>query len=201
MSLLPAYMRDVWKCYETMAGEDRLLIDPSLVNVSSEVCHISILPFLAWEADVDVSGLNEVLSRKVIRATFDAMKYAGTARSLIGPVEALSDTVKVAEWFEYAGAPYHFRVEIDASENGLTSELIRKLDKTVKKQKNVRSVLESIKISMLSRGTMNHALSIQSGENSTVYPYFPEPITVSVTQHMGVSYHAVDTTTIYPQGA
>lgn len=201
MTLLPPYMSDAWKCYETMAREDRLSVDPSLVNASAELCHVSLLPFLAWEADVDISGISEAVSRKVIRAAFDAMKYAGTARALIGPVEALSDTVDVVEWFDYAGTPYHFRVEIDASETGLSSELITKLEKTAAKQKNVRSVLESIKISMLSRATMNHAASVQSGESATVYPYFPEPVEVSAPQYMGVAYHAVDTTIIYPQGA
>ncbi len=201
MSLLPAYMSDAWKCYETMSKEDRLLIDPSLVNAYPESCHVSLLTFLAWEADIDISGLNEAISRKAIRAAFDAMKYAGTARALIGQVEALSDDVKVVEWFEYAGDPYHFRVEIDASENGLASELITKLEKTAAKQKNVRSVLESIKISMLSRAVVSHGLAVQSGESGTIYPYFPEPIEVNTPQYMAAAYHAVDTTIIYPQGA
>jgi phage tail P2-like protein len=201
MSLLPAYMGDAWKCYETMSREDRSLIDPTLINASPELCHVSLLPFLAWEADVDVSGISQAMSRKVIRAAFDTMKYAGTARALIGPVEALSDTVKVVEWFEYAGEPFNFRVEINASESGLSSALITKLEKTCAKQKNARSVLENIKISMLSRATMTHAATLQSGEIATVYPYFPEPIEISMVQYLGASYHTVDTTTIYPQGA
>jgi phage tail P2-like protein len=172
-----------------------------LINASPELCHVSLLPFLAWEADVDVSGISQAMSRKVIRAAFDTMKYAGTARALIGPVEALSDTVKVVEWFEYAGEPFNFRVEINASESGLSSALITKLEKTCAKQKNARSVLENIKISMLSRATMTHAATLQSGEIATVYPYFPEPIEISMVQYLGASYHTVDTTTIYPQGA
>lgn len=201
MTLLPSYMSEIWKCYEQMGREDLASIDPTLVNASPELCHVNMLPFLAWECDVDISGLSEATARKVIRAAFDAMQYAGTAKALKGPVEALSDSVKVVEWFEYAGNPYNFRVEIDASESGLSSELITKLEKTAAKQKNVRSVLESIKISMLSRSTMSYAATAQSGESTTIYPYFPEPIEVTTPQYMGAAYHTVDTTVIYPQGA
>lgn len=201
MSLLPAYMSDAWKSYETMSREDRAGMSLTLLKVSPELCHVSLLPFLAWESNVDISGLSEATSRKVIRAAFDTMKYAGTARALIGPVEALSDTVKVVEWFEYAGEPYNFRVEINASESGLSSALITKLEKTCAKQKNARSVLENIKISMLSRATMYHACSVHSGENGTVYPYFPDPILISAVQYLAAAHHAVETTIIYPQGA
>lgn len=174
MSLLPAYMDESWKSYEQMAKEDRLLIYPELINASPESCHAALLPFLAWETDSDISGLSDATARKFIRSAFDAMQYAGTARALIGPVEALSDTVDVQEWFEYGGAAYKFRIEVDASDEGLSPELIEKLERTAAKQKNVRSILENIKISMLSRGAMYHGISIQSAEVITILPYSAE---------------------------
>ncbi len=201
MSLLPAYMSELWRCYEQMSREDLQSFDVGLVSSSPESCHSSILPFLAWECDTDISGLDEATARAVIRAAFDAMQYGGTAKALIGPVEALSESVKVVEWFEYGGDAYNFRVEIDSSQSGLSYELITKLENTAHKQKNVRSRLESIKISMLSRGEMNNLTAVTSGESAVVYPYFPDPIEVSAAQVMGAAYHDVDTTIIYPQGA
>lgn len=198
MSLLPAYMSEAWKSYEQMANEDRALIDPNLVSASPETCHKNLLPFLAWESDADISGLNETTARKVIRAAFDAQQYAGTAKALIGTVEALSDVVEVKEWFEYGGPAYNFRVEIDASQNGLSSELIKALEKTAAKNKNVRSVLDSIKISMSSRATMSHALTCQSGESVLILPYFPDPIEDHFYQFSAAALHAVETTIIYP---
>lgn len=200
-TILPSYMSDAWKCYEQMRREDLMQIDPVLVNVNPEECHVKVLPFLAWENDVDISGLSEAVARKVIRAAINASRYAGTIAALKNPVEALSDSVKVLEWFNYDGEPYHFKIEIDSSENGLSSELITKLEQTAAKRKNVRSVLESIKISMLSRASSKYAATVQSGETAIVYPYFPEPVEVAGTQYMGAAYHTVDTTIIYPQGA
>ena len=173
-------------------------MDTTLVSASAQTCHRNLLPFLAWEYDVDISGLNERTSRKVLRAAFESQQYAGTAKALISTVEALSDTVEVKEWFEYAGSPYNFRVEIDASENGLSSQLITALEKTAAKNKNVRSVLDSIKISMTSRGTITHALTCQSGENVVVLPYFPNPIEDHLYQFNAAALHAVETTKIYP---
>jgi len=201
MSLLPAYMSELWRCYEQMSREDLQSFDVGLVSTSPESCHSSILPFLAWECDTDISGLDEATARAVIRAAFDAMQYGGTAKALIGPVEALSESVKVVEWFEYGGDAYNFRVEIDSSQSGLSSELITKLENTAHKQKNVRSHLESIKISMLSRGEMNNLTAVVSGESAVVYPYFPDPIVMSVSEYVGISYQDSDTTIIYPQGA
>lgn len=198
MSLLPAYMSESFKSYEQMANEDRSLMDHSLVSASPESCHKNLLPFLAWESDADISGLDETTSRKVIRAAFDAQQYAGTAKALIGTVEALSDVVEVKEWFEYGGPAYNFRVEINASQNGLSSNLIQALEKTAAKNKNVRSVLDSIKISMLSTSTMHHALTCQSGESVLILPYSPNPIEEYFYQFSAAALHAVETTIIYP---
>lgn len=201
MSLLPAYMSDLWRCYEQMSSEDRQSINVGLVSTDPFLCHNSVLPFLAWECDVDVSGLDEQTARGVIQAAINAMQYAGTVKALVGPLTALSEYAKVREWFEYGGTEYNFIVEIDSSQRGLSNTLVSKLENTAYKQKNVRSNLESIKINMLSKGEMNHLLSSTSGESTTVYPYFPDPIETSAVQYIGAAYHDVDTTTIYPQGA
>ncbi len=199
MTLLPSYMSEAWKSYEQMAKEDRSSLGFHEVSVDPFLCHANVLPFLAWECDADISGLDEETARKVIQAAFDAMQYAGTAKALIGTVEALSDTVEVVEWFEYGGPAYNFRVKIDASQKGLSPELITALEKTAAKNKNVRSVLDSIKISMSSRASVNHAATCQSGEHVTILPYFPEAIELLAWQSMGAGLHSVETTRINPQ--
>ena len=201
MSLLPSYMDEIWRCFEDACHESFGFIDVALVSTDPQKCSSRVLPFLAWECDVDISGVDETTARSVIRAAFDAMQYAGTIKALRGPVEALSDNAKVTEWFEYGGSSYNFKVEIDSSQRGLSEILIQKLENTAIRQKNVRSHLESIKINMLSRCNMNNLLSTTSGESCAVYPYFPEPIEMRVSENVGSAYHDVDTTIIYPKGA
>lgn len=201
MSLLPSYMSELWQCLEELTLEDMRFIDPSLVSTDPLTCHEAVLPFLAWEVGVNISGVDTHTQREVINAAMRSLLYAGTAFSLKNNVESLSDTVDVKEWFEYGGGSYNFIVEVDSSQKGLSSELVSKIESFAYKYKNARSVLESIKINLTSNGEMTHLLSATSGESTVVYPYFPEPIEVMAQQVIGAALHDVDTTIIYPQGA
>lgn len=146
MSILPSYMGEIWKCYEQMHREDLALIEPSLVNASPELCHKDLLPFLAWECDIDISGLGEASARKVIRAAFNAMQYAGTVKSIIDVVEGFTPDARVEEWFDYAGAEFHFRVLIESLGTAYSAADLAWLESNVNKRKNVRSVLDSIQV-------------------------------------------------------
>ena len=49
----------------------------------------------------------------------------------------------MAEWFEYDGKPYHFKVDTSAI---LTEDINEKFTKLIKKAKNIRSHLDQIVI-------------------------------------------------------
>lgn len=148
MSILPSYMSEAWRCYEQMSREDLSVIDPTLVNVSPEFCDKKVLTFLALECGVNISGISEIVSRIVIRACINSMHYAGTTKALSQRVEALSDTAKVVEWFDYEGEPYHFKIDIAISDMSvrMSAALFNKLNKEIIIYKNVRSTLDELNI-------------------------------------------------------
>jgi len=150
MSLLPAYMDELWHCYEQMHREDLHSLDLQLLSVDPLTCHVKVLPFLAWEADVNISVLDEVTARAVIKSAFDAMVYAGTVKSLSHQMTSLMDNTKVIEWFKYDGKPYHFKVEITASnmKKRFSAELFEKAKNSVSKYKNVRSVFDEFSMKL-----------------------------------------------------
>lgn len=150
MSLLPSYMDEIWRCFEDACHESFGFIDVALVSTDPQKCSSRVLPFLAWECDVDISGVDETTARSVIRAAFDAMQYAGTIKALRGPVEALSDNAKVTEWFHYDGEPYHFKVDIAAlnMNRRFSAELFANLKKYIDIYKNVRSVLDEYSVKL-----------------------------------------------------
>ena len=202
MSLLPAYMSDAWKCYEQMSGEDRASIDPALVNVSPELCHASVLPLLAWESNIDISGLAEATMRQVIRAEINSMQYAGTPGALLSHIEALDLPSGIDEWFEYTGDPYHFKVNLFAVNNPISKETIQKCEKYISRYKNVRSKQEALIIHLASQEKIHFAATIQSGESITVFPKEPTDIEAVVSlPYVGSGVYTIETTTIYPQGA
>jgi len=207
MSLLPAYMSELWRCYEQMSREDLQSFDVRFVSVEPESCHKSVFPFLAWECDADISAIDEATARAVIRATFDAMQYAGTAKALIANVEALSDSVKVYEWFEYGGAPYHFKVEVIASDTkrSFGSDLFERLKNSIKKFKNVRSVSDDITMNLAdSIGSINMAgagTTTTNLDNSFSAEYFSicdinttggGVIDVKLSSEVGINYPVTD---------
>lgn len=163
MTLLPPYMSDAWKCYETMAREDRAVIDPTLISADPETCHLNILPFLAWEADIDISGLTTAAKRSVISAAFKSARYAGTAQSIVDIVEGFTSSASVEEWFDYAGLPFHFRVLIDAVGIVYSAQDLAWLEATVNKRKNVRSVLDSIEV----QASIDPAIMYMGGVSSS----------------------------------
>lgn len=123
-------------------------VDISLVSVDPKSCHVGVLPFLAWECDVDISGVSESTAREMIQAAFDAMQYAGTTKALQDNVTALSDESKVVEWYEYDGDAYHFKADVIVSDMNkrFGENLFAKMDATANKYKNVRSKFDGFNI-------------------------------------------------------
>jgi len=202
MTLLPAYMDEYWKCYEQMAREDREVFDPMLVNVSPEFCHKSVLVFLAYETDVDISGFDTQTARKMIRAAINATQYAGTVAAVVENIEAISSEAKVTEWQDYGGQEYHFKVDIDVTDYGVDEEMIVRLEKTALKKKNVRSVLEVVRVNLTTSSKIRTAAVTQVGEVATLYPYQLTEIEFNhVINNKASMMQSVETLYIYPKGA
>jgi len=149
MSVLPAYMSELFRAYEEMRSVDRVAIDSSLIGTDPKKCHKSVLPFLAWEADVNIDGFSEDIQRKLIDGAFKALQYAGTRGALESAFEGVVD-VNVIEWFDYTSLnPYHFKLDLSANNIELTPKTADRIEKIALKRKNVRSVLDEISVSYL----------------------------------------------------
>jgi len=147
MSLLPAYMSELWKCYEEMRRVDMLVLDPSLVSTNPLTCHISVLPFLAWEADVNIDGFSEELQRSLIDGAFRSLQYAGTKAALENALDAIVD-VDVVEWFSDAADPYTFKLELSVDKDvEITPGVANRVEAIANKRKNARSTMSEILLS------------------------------------------------------
>lgn len=149
MSLLPAYMNELFRAYEEMRRLDLISIDPSLISTDPKTCHKSLLPYLAWEADVNIDGFSEDIQRGLIDGAFRALQYAGTK----GAIESALDSfvsVNVIEWLiDSSLVPYTFKLELSANNIELTPKIIDRITKIATKRKNARSTLEEISVSYL----------------------------------------------------
>jgi len=147
MSLLPAYMSELWKCYEEMRRVDMLVLDPSLVSTNPFTCHISVLPFLAWEADVAIDGFSEEIQRSLIDGAFRSLRYAGTKAALENALDAIVD-VDVVEWFSDAAEPYTFKLDLSVDKDvEITPGVAKRVEAIANKRKNARSQMSELLLS------------------------------------------------------
>ena len=85
------------------------------------------------EADIECK-------RSTIKECMHINKYKGTKYAIEKALKSVYDDVRVIEWNEYGGEPYHYKIIIYDSSND-REKRDRVLDK-VKYYKNLRSVLE-----------------------------------------------------------
>lgn len=113
----------------------------------------NVLPFLAWSLSVDDWNDNWAtdVKRNIIKTSLTLHRQKGTIGALKKALSAFNFAgIKIEEWFEYGGDPYHFRVCFDISYAGFDINILSEINKVIENTKNVRSKLEDIKPYLIS---------------------------------------------------
>lgn len=114
---------------------------------------------------------NDVERRAVIKGAIERHRYKGTRYAIDLALGSLGITYTLQEWWQYGGAPYHFRVTLDVMGSELPSETLALLDSYISEYKNERSVLDTIDVNLSVSGVVPViAIGLQSSEIITVYP-------------------------------
>lgn len=133
----------------------------------------NVLDELAWGLHVDAYNAlaDDAEKQHIIRNSYLIHKFKGTVFSVRKMVESVfGDAGVIEEWFQYSGEPYHFRVDVYCQSRGVTvSDQIRALQ-LVEAGKNLRSVLDGIRL-ILSQGVNNTVAAAGTwGALIEVYP-------------------------------
>lgn len=97
---------------------------------------------LAWEYNCLYDYSADVESkRRWIREALPMYRILGTPAAIIQYMQGYFDEVKVEEWWEYGGEPYHFRVLLNGDVNTSKMQWVKK---AIDRAKNVRSELDNI---------------------------------------------------------
>lgn len=131
---------------------NRLLTLPTVVRHTRnpDSCPLNLLPYLAaaWNVQQWDATWTEAVKRQAIKDSIWIHQHAGTAGALIRAISQLNLGATVAEWFQYAGAPYTFRLYVNLDEvTAWTSAQARQLLVVAINNKNVRSFLDTIALS------------------------------------------------------
>lgn len=112
----------------------------------------------------------EVEKREIIKKAVELHRYKGTKYALIKVLNSLNINGDVEEWFEYGGAPYHFKIDIFLQNYTYNEKVFESLKKMIDEYKNVRSVLEEISIES-QFDTTGDWLSYTNAENEIMIGY------------------------------
>lgn len=160
-----------------------------------------LLSHLAYRFKVDFwdNGDSIQVKRDLIRNSIAWQKRKGTP----GAIEDLltyktGGKAVVIEWPEYGGEEYHFKVNIDVQNQGVTGDIYDKVDALVNKAKNERSCFDSVTLSLTAKGSINYAPVEISAETTTIYPWRAKELKQSFKIILASGLHSIETIAVYP---
>ena len=115
---------------------DRLRIYPDIDRLDERM-----LDILAYDFKVDWWDPNYTLEekRRTLKDSWRVHKMLGTKAAVETAIRAIYPRTTVQEWFEYGGEPYHFRLNINVSNETIASEKQRRVLERVNFYKSLRS--------------------------------------------------------------
>ena len=161
-------------------------------------CPVSFLPYLAWALSVDRWDKNwsEQTKRQVIKASWLVHRQKGTISALRRVVEPFGFLLRVIEWWQSGEEPGTFKLEIGIQEQGITEETYLELERLIDDAKPRSRHLTGLSLSLQSQGYIEAGAGCYIGDTLTVYPYFPETISVGGGDYTGAAVHLIDTVEI-----
>lgn len=125
-----------------------------------------IIDYLACEYRTPYydEALDLKTKRNLVKSTMLTYQKIGTTNIIKEYLNTLNEETDVAEWYEYDGQPYNFKIFLNISENREVDEkLLTDIKNKIEKIKNVRSSLEAIEILNSSNYDKKLSCSIAAG--------------------------------------
>ena len=147
-AVLPDNTTSIMRAAVDTDGYRMLAIDLPLRDLfDADRCPVDMLDILAytWSVDEWEPDWPEALKRHAIRQAPAYHRIKGTRGALRSAVESLGYAgLEVAEWFEYGGEPYRFRITLDITDRPFDLTDYQQIYRAAIRAKNVRSHLEAI---------------------------------------------------------
>lgn len=170
---------------------DQIMIISKLDKQPSEV-----IDNLAWQWNVDFYDDSLSLATRIalVKNSLQWHRIKGTAAVVQEMVSTVLSNGVVTEWFQYAGAPYHFRVQTD--EIISTQAVYNQLAALITATQNVRSWLDCILIKRNWSGSIYIGGAVYRGQTLSIgMAQFPNH-TISDTNYIGGAMYVGKTFTI-----
>lgn len=166
-------------------------------------CPVELLPWLAWAMSVDYwnDTWTEQQKRQVVKSSYQVHARKGTIGALREALQAVGFKLSVIEWFNDTpqGAPYTFKIEVEATGRMLENPVYDEIEKIVEVTKNVRSHLSQIIAVATTQGVAAAHFAVQISEEITVVPYNITALQSSFAELPKLAEFSIDTIYINPE--
>ena len=155
LRLLPQFMRD-----DKNAKAFAYAVQSQIVEVSLSIEHArlysridqlsdEILDELAWQFNIVEynSDFDLSIKRDLVKRCMESHYKRGTVESVEEVVKKIFGDATVEEWFNYGGAPYHFKIR--TSNTSATDEMVQEVTRLVRETQSIRSYLEEVIIEII----------------------------------------------------
>lgn len=176
-------------------------VDEAFIYSAIDTLPMPIIEFLAWQFHVSskVEGWyltkNDSEKRDLVKNAIALHKIKGTKAAIVRIFNILGMQADVAEWYQYDGEPYYFKVLIQSFVE-ITEDKFIALVEMVEEYKSVRSWFESIDLDYNVTTQGSWATSYTSTEESEIRPDFVNDDKSVTIGSFAVSYTSTEAITI-----
>ena len=139
-----------------------------------------LLDILAYDFKVDWWDPNFTLEekRRVFKDSWYVHQHMGTKAAVETAIRAIYPGTKVLEWWEYGGEPYHFRLDINITNDHIDSDKQRRVLERLNFYKNLRSHNDGVTYFVAAAPAIARAASSVTGfkESTHISLVVPVPI-------------------------
>ena len=140
----------------------------------------ALLDILAYDFKVDWWDPNYSLEekRRVFKDSWYVHRHMGTKAAVERAISAIYPHTQVLEWWEYGGEPYHFRLDINITNDHIDSDKQRRVLERLNFYKNLRSHNDGVTYFVEAEPALAKAASSTPGLNETIHVPLVLPVPI-----------------------
>ena len=116
--------------------------------------------------------------RRTVKSSWRVHKTLGTKAAVETAISAIYPHTKVLEWWEYGGEPYHFRLDINITNDNIDSEKQRRVLERLNFYKSLRSHNDGVTYFVEAEPALAKAASSTPGLNETIHVPLVLPVPI-----------------------
>lgn len=154
---------------------DRLRIYPAIDQLDERLLDILAYDFKVdwWDMDYSVEE-----KRRTLKDSWRVHKMLGTKAAVERAISAIYPHTQVLEWWQYGGEPYHFRLDINITNDHIDSEKQRRVLERLNYYKSLRSHNDGVTYFVEAEPALAKAASGVLGFKETVHIPLELPVPI-----------------------